>query len=317
MCGRYASFRSAQDLADAFDVDQITDAAAAVAAGYNIAPTDPVRVVLERTDRGGAATGTGGRAHATNGAAENSRTPDTSDARKASGTHETGGTREARGTHETTGTHEASGHTDHDDASAHRSRAGSDTTSAGALVRAMHVARWGLIPGWAKDPRMGARMINARSESVADKPAFAKPFAQRRCIVVADGYYEWHTETSPSGGKPVKTPFYIHPSDGSPIAFAGLYSWWANPTKEPGDPDRWVLSTTIITQAARDGLEDIHDREPAVLDHEVISPWLDRGTTPNTALEILDHPSPALSWHEVDRAVGSVRNQGPHLIEPV
>lgn len=246
MCGRYASFRSAQDLADAFDVQRITDAAAQVAAGYNIAPTDPVRVVLQRPDK---------------------------DAR--------------------------------------------ESVTSDEAVRAMHVARWGLIPHWAKDPSIGARMINARAETIAEKSSYSMPLQKRRCIVVADGYYEWHTQPAAGGGKPVKTPFYIHPTDGAPIAFAGLYSWWADPTKEPDDPDRWVLSTTIVTQAARDGLEEIHEREPAVLDHDLVGAWLDRREGADTALDILSRPSPALSWYEVDRAVGSVRNQGAHLIEPV
>ena len=271
MCGRYASFRSAQDLADTFDVEQISDAAARVAAWYNIAPTDPVRVVLERRASGESSN---------RGAAESS-------------------TRDATEPSVRDGAEPAN-------------RDGAEPT------RAMHVARWGLIPHWAKDPTMGARMINARSESVAEKPAFSKSLAQRRCLVVADGYYEWHTAPDPAGGKkPVKTPYYIHPTDGAPIAFAGLYSWWPDPAKAPDDPGRWVLSTTIITQAARDGLEQIHDREPAVLDHDLVGAWIDRDAGTETALDILSRPCPPLTWHEVDRAVGSVRNQGAHLIEPV
>ncbi|MGC0249656.1 SOS response-associated peptidase [Pseudactinotalea sp. Z1748] len=271
MCGRYASFRSAQDLADTFDVEQISDAAARVAAGYNIAPTDPVRVVLERRD-GGESSSRGAASSARDGAESSSR-----------------------------------------DGAEPATRNGTEPAT-----RAMHVARWGLIPHWAKDPTMGARMINARSESVAEKPAFSKSLAQRRCLVVADGYYEWHTAPDPAGGKkPVKTPYYIHPTDGAPIAFAGLYSWWPDPAKAPDDPDRWVLSTTIITQAARGGLEHIHDREPAVLDHDLVGAWIDRDAGTETALDILSRPCPPLTWHEVDRAVGSVRSQGAHLIEPV
>lgn len=237
MCGRYASFRSAQDLADAFDVEDITAAAAAVEASYNVAPTDAVRVVVDRAER--------------------NAEPDAD------------------------------------------------------LVRQLHTARWGLVPSWAKDPSIGARMINARSESVADKPAFAPSLAKRRCLVVADGYFEWHK--GERDGKPYKTPYYIYRTDGAPIAFAGLYAWWPDPDKPSDDPDRWLLSTAIITQAARDGLEELHDREPAVLDSGVMSAWLGPDGA-DEALEILSQPAPALSWHEVDRAVGSVRNQGSHLI---
>ncbi|HLS15937.1 MAG TPA: SOS response-associated peptidase [Beutenbergiaceae bacterium] len=254
MCGRYASFRSAQDLADAFDVEEITAAAAQVAAAYNVAPTDGIRMVVDRPPKPSA-----------NPAAK----PD-------------------------------------------------PQTGAPPPVRGMHLARWGLVPAWAKDLSIGARMINARSETVDTKSAFAKPLRTKRCIVLADGYYEWHTAERPGGGKPVKTPYYVHPTDGSPIAFAGLYSWWRDPAKGDTDEDRWVLSATIITQPARDGLEQIHEREPAVLDHDLITSWLDPDRTGAAeALGVLAQPSPPLSWHEVGSAVGSVRNDGPELIEPV
>lgn len=250
MCGRYASFRSAQDLADAFDVEEITTAAAQVAAAYNVAPTDGVRVLVDR------ASTTGARADL--------------------------------------------------------------ATEAAPPVRGMHLARWGLVPAWAKDVSLGARMINARSETVDTKSAFARPLRTKRCIVLADGYYEWHTAERPGGGKPVKTPYYVHPTDGTPIAFAGLYSWWRDPAKDNADENRWVLSATIITQPARDGLEQIHQREPAVLGHGLVASWLDPDRTEAAeALAVLAQPSPPLSWHEVGPAVGSVRNDGPELIEPV
>lgn len=271
MCGRYASFRSAQDLADAFDVQHISAAAAAVAAAYNVAPTDGVRIVVERVPKGAGAAGVG----------------------RITGAR-TAGAGQVAG-EQTTG-----------------------EQSAPRPHREMHVARWGLVPPWAKDQRVGARMINARSESLATKSSFAKPLATKRCIVLADGYYEWRKDDRPGGGKPVKTPFYIHSSDGAPIAFAGLYSWWPDPSKDSDDPERWLLSTTIITQEARDGLEQIHDREPAVLNHALLPAWLDPGSTDTAeALDVLAEPAPPLSWHEVGPAVGSVRNIGPHLIEPV
>lgn len=249
MCGRYASFKESQDLADAFDVEDMTDAAREVMASWNVAPTDGVRVIVDRAPK-------------IDGDAADQEPP--------------------------------------------------------AVRREMHLARWGLVPPWAKDVSIGARMINARSESLADKPAFKKPAATKRCLVLADGYYEWQKVTLPGEDKPVKVPHYIHPTDGAPIAFAGLYSWWRDPDKNDDDPDRWLLSTTIVTAPARDGLEVIHDREPAMLTREVAQSWLDPGVTDlDHVLAMLAEPAPALSWHEVGRAVGNVRNNGPELLEPV
>jgi putative SOS response-associated peptidase YedK len=124
--------------------------------------------------------------------------------------------------------------------------------------------------------------------------------------VPADGYYEWRTEPSPDGGKPVKTPFFIHRAaaeDGTTpsLALAGLYSWWRDPARDDDDPERWVLSTTVLTQPARDGLEAIHDREPVVLPADAVDAWLDT----------------ELRWHEVGTRVGSVRNDDARLIEAV
>lgn len=95
----------------------------------------------------------------------------------------------------------------------------------GSPVRQLHVARWGLVPSWAKDPSIGSKMINARSESVLEKPAFRKATRSRRCAVPADGYYEWKGE-----GRS-KQPYYVHPKDGRPLVFAGLYEWWKDPSK--------------------------------------------------------------------------------------
>lgn len=111
----------------------------------------------------------------------------------------------------------------------------------GSPVRQLHVARWGLVPSWAKDPSIGSKMINARSESVLEKPAFRKATRSRRCAVPADGYYEWKGE-----GRS-KQPYYVHPKDGRPLVFAGLYEWWKDPSKPEGDPQRWMLSTSIMT----------------------------------------------------------------------
>lgn len=277
MCGRYASFREAQALADAFDVEEISEAAREAPANYNVAPTDGARVVIERTPK---ATGDGAASPA------QGRSP-------------------------------AEQPTQHDGA-ASPAEDGSPAEQVGLVRREMHLARWGLVPGWAKDLSVGARMFNARSDSLATKRSFAPSLAKRRCLVVADGYYEWLKEDVPGQSKPRRTPFYIHRTDGEPLAFAGLYAWWPDPAKEKGDPDRWVLSTTIVTTNARGGLEKIHDREPVVLGEAEVATWLSPAVTgADEALAALAEPSPALSWYEVSARVGSVRNNDPSLIEPV
>ncbi len=246
MCGRYASFRQAQQIADEFDVVTLTEAALAIEPSWNVPPTTPVRIILDRP------------AHAL------------------------------------------------------EHPGGDPGENSGEVVRAMHAARWGLVPPWADSLAIGARMINARSETVATKPSFRKPFTTSRAVVIADGYYEWHTDEA---GK--KTPHYIYATSGESLAFAGLFSWWADPGEAPDSPDRWVLTTTILTAAARDGLEEIHDREPVMLTHDLLTPWLDPHLTdPGPALEIIAQPGPELSWHPVSAAVGSVRNNSPSLIEP-
>ena len=111
-----------------------------------------------------------------------------------------------------------------------------------APVRSLQPVRWGLVPSWAKDPAIGNRMINARMETVAEKPAYKKAFAKRRCLLPADGYFEWYGETK---GK--KQPFFIHPADGSVLAMAGLYELWRDKSKPDDDPDRWLWTCTVLT----------------------------------------------------------------------
>lgn len=296
MCGRYASFREAQDLADAFDVEEISEAAREAPASYNVAPTDGARVIIERTPKA-----------TTDGAAP----PAQSTPPAQRGTAGDGVAPPAEG-----------------NPPAQRGAAGDGAappaqgTPPGEQLlpvrREMHLARWGLVPGWAKDLSIGSRMFNARSDSLATKRSFAPSLAKRRCLVVADGYYEWLKEEVPGQSKPRRTPFYIHRTDGAPLAFAGLYAWWPDPSKEKGDPDRWVLSTTIVTTDARGGLEQIHDREPVVLAEEEADAWLAGDLTgTDEALAVLEQPSPPLSWYEVSPRVGSVRNNDASLIEPV
>src|SRR5689334_17753627 len=114
-------------------------------------------------------------------------------------------------------------------------------------ARELRVLRWGLVPFWAKDVSIGSRMINARAETVAEKPAFRRAFARRRCLLPADGYYEWQQQPGAA-----KQPIYVSRSDGRPLAFAGLYELWRDPAVAGEDPDAWLWTATIITTSAPD-----------------------------------------------------------------
>jgi putative SOS response-associated peptidase YedK len=166
-------------------------------------------------------------------------------------------------------------------------------------ARVLDTARWGLVPPWAADLRGAARMINARAETAATSPAFAPSFAKRRCLVPADGWYEW-VRTGKS-----RQAYYMTPADGGPIAFAGLWSVWG---KE-------VLTCTIITTAALGGLAEVHDRMPLILPPERWSSWLAGGGEPVEMLRPLSLASlEAIEVRAVRPDVGNVRNNGPELI---
>ena len=188
--------------------------------------------------------------------------------------------------------------------------------------RALVVARWGLIPSWAKDPSIGSRMINARAETVAENPAFRRAFAKRRCLVPADGYYEWYAPSAPDApvgktGKPLKQPFFIHPADGSSLAMAGLYEWWRDPSRSDDDPLAWRLTCTILTTDAADEVGRIHDRMPMTIARADWDAWLDPGT--GAAVSELLRPAhgPGLEAYPVSVAVNNVRNNSPDLIVPI
>jgi len=183
-------------------------------------------------------------------------------------------------------------------------------------TRRLEAARWGLVPPWAKDPRIGARAFNARSEELEDKPMFRSALQKRRAVVPASGYYEWTTVDGQ------KIPHYIHPADGSPLLFGGLYEWWRDPQRADDDPLRWLLSFTILTRDAIGSLGSIHDRMPLFMDPDHADAWLDPAT--DNVRDVLDaaiDAAPAvaetLAHHEVSRAVGNVRNNDPSLIEPL
>ena len=170
--------------------------------------------------------------------------------------------------------------------------------------RRLSVARWGLIPYWAKDPGIGVRAINARVESAAEKPMFRDAFSRRRCVLPADGYYEWKKD----GAR--KQPMFIHAADGGQLAFAGLYERWIDPD------DRPLWSVSILTGPARGPLAEIHDRMPLALARDAVDPWLDTDVRDADQVRSLLDLTGAPAWtaHPVGAAVGNVRNNGPELI---
>lgn len=241
MCGRYASSRKPEDLAEEFEIDRARAAESvpeALAPDFNVAPTKSVYAVLTRPD----------------------------------------GPRDLR------------------------------------------VLTWGLVPFWAKDPKIGNRMINARMETVAEKPAFRQAFAKRRCLLPADGYYEWYpTQERGRNGKPLKQPFFIRPRDGSSLAMAGLYEIWRDPDRADDDPARFRWTCTVLTTDAEDDLGRIHDRMPLLVERERWADWLDPERTATDDLtDLLVPAAPGrLEAFPVSKAVNNVRNNGPELTEPL
>ena len=171
--------------------------------------------------------------------------------------------------------------------------------------RKLEMLRWGLVPAWTDDPSIGNRMINARSETVAEKPSFRKAFKDRRCLVLSDGFYEWRR--TPDG----KQPYYIHLKDGSPFAFAGLWESWRDAQE--------IRSCTIITTEANELVGDIHNRMPVILAPEDYSLWLDPDFKEREALTSLLRPYPndAMEAYPVSRRVNSPSNNVPDCIERV
>lgn len=177
-------------------------------------------------------------------------------------------------------------------------------------VRRVDAFHWGLVPRWAKDPRIGNRMINARAETLATKGAFKPAFKRRRAIVPADGFYEWRAVP----GAKRKQPHFIHRPDGEPYAFAGLWEVWKG-----DEADDRLRSTTIITTTANEPMAEIHDRMPVILPPSAWDEWLDPTNDDLDSLGRLLVPAPPalITMHPVSTDVGNVRNQGAHLIEEV
>jgi putative SOS response-associated peptidase YedK len=229
MCGRYATTRTPDALADEFGA-QLADSFVELEPDWNMAPTKPAPIVIER----------------------------------AAGGSRPGG-------------------------------------------REVLAAQWGLVPSWAKDPKIGSRMINARSETVAEKPSFSQAFAKRRAVVPAVGFYEWYP-----GEK--KQPFFICPKDRSTLAMAGLYEFW-----KAGPDAEWLITFTILTTSAADDLGQLHDRAPMMLVGAEVDAWLD--PAPMSEAERLGLLVPAVpgrldAW-PVSTMVNNHRNNGPELIQPI
>ncbi|GAB4542653.1 MAG: SOS response-associated peptidase [Anaerolineae bacterium] len=167
--------------------------------------------------------------------------------------------------------------------------------------------KWGLIPAWAKDPKIGSRMINARVETLSKKPSFKRPLRSQRCLVVADGFYEWaRTEHG-------KTPMFIRSKSGRPFGFAGLYDVWVSPDGET------VSSCTIVTTRANDFMQPIHARMPLILLQPDEAIWLDIATPriDEWLAALPPYPGQDLEAYQVSRRVNSPQNNGPECIQPV
>ncbi|MCP4356934.1 MAG: SOS response-associated peptidase [Chloroflexi bacterium] len=166
--------------------------------------------------------------------------------------------------------------------------------------------RWGLVPSWSKDVSYGSRLINARSETVAEKPSFRAAFKRRRCLIPADGFYEWQKLNGD------KQPVYIHAADKQPYALAGLWETWR-------DPEGSALQTcTILTTTPNEMMAPIHNRMPVIIEPEDYSMWLDPGDTPQDGLHLLrPYPAHKMAAHPVSAIVNNPRNDVPECIQPI
>lgn len=207
-------------------------------------------------------------------------------------------------------------------------------------VRQLRTLKWGLVPGWAKSPDLGVKMINARAETVHEKPSYRKPFAARRCLLPADGYYEWVTakdeldrEQEGRKKRPRKQPYFVTPADGSVMAMAGLYEFWRDRTLADDHERAWWATCTVITTEAEtsllagatgesdaagpQSLADIHPRMPLMLTPDRWAAWLDPARTdPEQVRELLAPPPPGLMRaYPVSTDVSNVRNNGPELLK--
>ncbi|MEU2288130.1 SOS response-associated peptidase [Streptomyces sp. NPDC013178] len=245
MCGRYVSTRGPEDLVRLFRVTEWRPEDA-LPPSWNVAPTDDVWAVLERTPR--------------------------------------------------------------------------EKEAAAPARRELRPLRWGLVPSWAKDVKIGARMINARMETVHDKPAFRRAFVEHRCLLPADGFYEWQQIKDKGTGRTRKQPYLIRPTDEQVMAFAGLYAYWRDPSvKRDDDPAAWLITCTVLTTEATDEAGRVHPRMPLALDPDHYGAWLDpHHRDPDELRALLTRPGNGhLQARPVSPAVNNVRNNGPELLDEV
>jgi putative SOS response-associated peptidase YedK len=195
-------------------------------------------------------------------------------------------------------------------------------------TRMLSLVRWGLVPSWAKDPKLGDRLINARSETVVTTNSYQNAFRKRRCIIPADAFYEWTSKekqpteqkAEPKQAKTPRQPYLVHRRDGEPMAFAGLWEIWRDEAVEDRDaPDAWLRTCTIITTRANDVLAPIHDRMPVMLAEPVWDTWLDPANTDVAGLESLLVPAPDewLEVYPVSTRVNKPENNDASLVERV
>ena len=171
--------------------------------------------------------------------------------------------------------------------------------------RRLEVLRWGLIPPWADDPQIGSRMINARSETAPEKPSFRRAFRERRCLIPADGFYEWQRTNG------AKQPFYIHMEDGRPFAFAGLWESWGR----GGEGE--IRTCTILTTAANAVVGEIHERMPVIVAPDAYDVWLDPSSERDELTGLLaPYPEDEMEAYPVSRFVNSPSNNDPRCVEP-
>ena len=193
-------------------------------------------------------------------------------------------------------------------------------------ARRLDVMRWGLIPPWSKDAKVSGRMINARSETLAERNSYRGPFKKRRCLIPADGFYEWVSVP----GQKVKQPMHIARSDGEPMAFAGIWERWqppaeaadatsGSPADSASEPRETIRSVSIITTLANERIAEVHGRMPVILPPAAWEEWLDPANTDTKSLGRLLVPAPSelFQIHRVGTEVNNPRNKSEHLIRPI
>ncbi|MGH3733879.1 MAG: SOS response-associated peptidase [Acidimicrobiales bacterium] len=178
-------------------------------------------------------------------------------------------------------------------------------------TRQMNAYLWGLVPSWSKDPSIGNRLFNARAEGIVDKPSFRNAFARRPCVIPVDGFYEWDHRAAGD-----RQPHFFTRVDEDPVLLAGLYEYWRNPADPSPEP---LVTCTVITTTPGTDMDEIHDRMPVIMELDSVERWLNVADYSTDERLSLLRPAPegTLTHYGVGKAVGSVKNDGPELTEPV